>query len=229
MSASPVKVTSTPGLSHSVSINLTLAEEKTRRAIAAKLHDSIGYSMVSMLHILRNLHEAQSAPEDKKNVSSAIEEMEKLIQETRSFTFDISPPILYEVGLSAAIEARCEHMQANHGIKCSFKSEGKESNVGEEKKVLLYQMIHELLVNVIKHAEAANVLVIVRWGMKKIQIIVEDDGKGFSHPNVRTSNTGMGLFSIRERLRSVGGEMKIVSVPLKGTTISLVAPISAHI
>ncbi|MEG1911805.1 MAG: histidine kinase, partial [Cloacibacillus sp.] len=60
-------------------------------------------------------------------------------------------------------------------------------------------------------------------------IIVEDDGKGFSHPNVRTSNTGMGLFSIRERLRSVGGEMKIVSVPLKGTTISLVAPISAHI
>lgn len=208
--------------------NLTLAEEKTRRAIATKLHDSIGYSMVSMLHSLRGLCETQAEPENKNKVFAAVAEMEKLLQETRSFTFDISPPILYEVGLSAAIEARCEHLQATHGIKCTFKSEGEESDIGEDKKILLYQMVHELLVNVIKHAEASRVLVIIRWGMKNIQIIVEDDGNGFILANTKKSNSGMGLFSIKERLRSVGGKVKIVSTPQKGTTVSLITPITSH-
>lgn len=91
----------------------------------------------------------------------------------------------------------------------------------------LFLMVHELLVNVLKHAEASYALVIVRWGVKKMQIVVEDDGKGFLVSKTKKSNSsGMGLFSIRERLRSVGGEMKIVSTPNKGTTISLVAPIT---
>ncbi|KEJ92013.1 sensor histidine kinase [Synergistes jonesii] len=208
---------------------LTLAEEKTRRTIAAKLHDSIGYSMVGMLHSLRTLYEEQRDAEQKMKVAAVVEKMERLLQETRSFTFDISPPILYEVGLSAALEARCDNLQITHGIKCAFKCEGKETNLDEDTKILLYQMTHELLVNVVKHAEATGVLVIIRWGAKNVQIIVEDDGKGFTpSKNNRKSNSGMGLFSIRERLRSVNGEMKIVSTPKKGTTVSLVAPIQSR-
>lgn len=206
--------------------SLTLAEEKTRRAIATKLHDRIGYSMVTMLHTLSGLMDTKESEDSKNAITVAIEQMKKLIQDIRSFTFDISPPTLYEVGLAAAIESRCEHMQSTHGIKCCFRMEGEDSHMDEDIKVLLYQMTHELLVNVIKHANATSVFVVIRWKAKKVQIIVEDDGKGFVPGKAGRSTTGMGLFSIKERLRSVGGEMKIVSTP-KGTTVSLIAPLNS--
>ena len=203
---------------------LTLAEEKTRRAIASKLHDSIGYSMVTMLHTLTGLCEAMSGGEEKNKVAVAVEQMKKLIQDIRSFTFDISPPTLYEVGLAAAVESRCEHLRDTYGIACTFREEGCESGADEDIKILLYQMTHELLVNVVKHAKATSLLVVVRWKAQKVQIIVEDNGTGFTPGKIGRMNSGMGLFSIKERLRSVGGEMKIVSTG-KGTTVSLLAPL----
>ena len=203
---------------------LTLAEEKTRRKIAMTLHDRIGYSMVSMLHTLRSLHDAQSEADNKKLTGEAIEEMEKLIQETRSFTLNISPPILYEVGLGAAIEARCENMQAKYGIGCAFIEKGIEPQLDEDTKILLYQMTHELLTNIIKHSEASNALVKIRWGVRKVQIMVEDNGIGFSEPE-RAAASGMGLFSIKERIKAIGGQIRVVSSPNKVTTVSIVAPI----
>ncbi len=202
---------------------LVLAEEKTRRQIATTLHDRIGYSMVSMLHSLRKLEEAREGRR-KSDVRNTIEEMEKLIQEVRSFTFDISPPSLYEVGLEAAIEARCDHLKSQQGLSCTFKCEGMEPDLDENTKIILYQMVHELLVNVVKHAKASNALVKVRWGGKKVQIVVEDDGVGFIK-NRRPTASGIGLFSIKERLYSFGGNMNIVSSPGGGTTVSLVVPL----
>lgn len=203
---------------------LVLAEEKTRRQIATTLHDRIGYSMVSMLHSLRKLEEAREGRHPKSDVRNAIEEMEKLIQEVRSFTFDISPPSLYEVGLEAAIEARCDHLKSQQGLRCTFKCEGMEPDLDENTKIILYQMVHELLVNVVKHAKATNALVKVRWGGKKVQIVVEDDGVGFIK-NKRPPGSGIGLFSIKERLHSFGGNMNIVSDLGGGTTVSLVVPL----
>lgn len=203
---------------------LVLAEEKTRRQIANTLHDRIGYSMVSMLHTLRGLEERQNDPAGKEEVQRTIDEMEKLIQEVRSFTFDISPPSLYEVGLEAAVEARCDHLKSQQGLNCVFRCEGKEPPLDENTKIILYQMIHELLVNVVKHATAANVFVKIRWGGKKVQIVVEDDGRGFTK-NKKRQSSGIGLFSIKERLHSFGGSMNILSEPEHGTTVSIVVPL----
>lgn len=202
---------------------LVLAEEKTRRQIATTLHDRIGYSMVSMLHSLRRLDENQDSTPYKLKVKSAIEEMEKLIQEVRSFTFDISPPSLYEVGLAAALEARCEHLKSQQGLNYTFRCEGIEPDIDENTKITLYQMVHELLVNVVKHAQATSVLVKIRWGKKKIQIVVEDNGIGFAK-DAKNKNNGMGIFSIKERLRSYNGHMNIVSEAGKGTTVSMIVP-----
>lgn len=202
---------------------LILAEEKTRRNIATTLHDGIGYSLVSMLNTLRGLEEKTSEPGDKSSVRETIDEMEKLIQETRSFTFDISPPALYEIGLGAAVETRCEHLKTRHGLNYIFKTEGTEPKLDENTRIFIYQMIHELLVNVVKHAQATSVLVKIRWGKKKIQIVVEDNGIGFAK-DAKNKNNGMGIFSIKERLRSYNGHMNIVSEAGKGTTVSMIVP-----
>lgn len=206
---------------------LTLAEEKVRRDIAARLHDGIGYSMVSMLHSLRGLKELDVDKQSKDKIEALIREQERLIAETRAFTFNISPPLLYEVGLSAAVEARCEHLSATYGINCRFKSEGAEHGLDQDTQIMLYQMTSELLTNIVKHAAAANIVVIIRWGMKKIQIFVEDNGKGFNPYTAKKhwTKSGTGLFSIKERLYTVGGEMKILSAPGEGTTISLIVPL----
>ena len=210
---------------------LTLAEEKVRRDIAARLHDGIGYSMVSVLHTLHALKSAGSGEECQEKIDSAVKEMEKLIAETRAFTFDISPPLLYEIGLSAAIEARCEHLSATFGLKCRFKSEGAEHGLGQDTQIMLYQMTSELLTNIIKHASASNVIVIIRWGMKKVQIFIEDDGKGFNPyaANKTRLKSGTGLFSIRERLYTMGGGMKVLSAPGEGTTVSLIVPLDSGV
>ena len=214
-------------LLHKLTASLTLAEERARREIATKLHDSIGYSMVKMLHELRCLYEEQDDGGLKVKTAAVVEEMEQLIQETRSFTFDISPPTLYEVGLSAALETLSDNMFSAHNIKCVFKCDGREAGLSEDTKILLYQMTHELLLNVVKHAQAASVLLLVRYGTKNVQIIVEDDGSGVAQTAInKKQNSGMGLFSIRERLRSIDGEMKIEKTKKKGTTVSLVAPLA---
>lgn len=207
---------------------LILAEEKTRRNIATTLHDRIGYSMVSMLNSLRTLEENLDDLPKKEHVKDTIEEMEKLIQETRSFTFDISPPSLYEVGLEAAIEARCDHLKLQCGLDCTFKTEGVEPNLDENTRIFLYQMIHELLVNVVKHAKASSVFVKIRWGKRKAQIVIEDNGVGFDKDK-KNKASGMGLFSIKERLYSFGGHMNIISEGGHGTTVSMVVPLPPYI
>lgn len=205
---------------------LTLAEERTRRDIANTLHDSVGYSMVMMLNSLRSLHETVDGADARAKAAETIREMESLIDRTRSFTFEISPPLLYEVGLDATIEACCNQIFASHDVRCSFQSEGEVTPLAEDTKILLYQMAHELLLNAVKHAKAGNVFVRIRWGTRKVQILIEDDGIGFdqSEEKAPTTTSGMGLFSIRERMSSIGGQFNIISEPGEGTTASLIAP-----
>ena len=187
--------------------SLTLAEEKTRRSIATTLHDTLGYSMVSLFHAIKELRSSElSLSEKEKKLDQIASDMEKLIDDTRTFTFSISPPLLYELGLDAALASRCENMKKSSGTDCIFLTHGKEKNIPEDTKVLLYQMAHELLANVSKHADASKVLVQTRWGTKKIQLLVEDDGIGFTNSTFEQKIkgfSGMGLFSIRERLKSI--------------------------
>lgn len=203
---------------------LSLAEERTRREIAVKLHDRVGYSLVSLLSRLRALAEKHS-PDD---IAPAIEEVEGLLSDTRSLTLEISSPLLYEVGLEPALASLGDRMLTPHGISVDFRECGPEANISMEIRILMYQMAQELLLNVIKHAGAKKVILRVQRGNKRVRLLVEDDGAGFS------SNTpkhwgkwgGMGLFSIREKLHSVGGEIRVFSEKDKGSTVAIVAPLA---
>ena len=206
--------------------SLTLAEEKTRRSIATTLHDTLGYSMVSLLHGMKTLQSmADGARNDK--LSELITETEKLIDDTRAFTFSISPPLLYELGLDAALASRCDTVRRTYNLDCRFESAGGERELPEDTKILLYQTAHELLVNVTKHAHAKSVTVQTRWGSRKVQLFVEDDGVGFD-PEAKKGrgSSGMGLFSIKERLETIGGKFDVISTPGHGTIASVVAPIN---
>lgn len=201
---------------------LTLIEENTRRAIASDIHDRVGCELVSQLNTLKRISAMSLPQEAAGEIRKLAENTEKLISESRSLIFELSPPVLKEVGLNPALEALARNMFDRRGIRWTFRAKGtrEEFFADDEICVILYRMTRELLVNVIKHSGASNVNIIVNRGAQRIMVAVEDDGRGFTE----RGSGGFGLFSIRERLRAVGGEISIISSPGEGATVAMSCP-----
>ncbi len=213
----------------SLTSQLCLAEERERRRIAVYLHDNISQKLAIAAIKLGQLQDAAAA---QITLSAAVDEVRQLlkqiIQDTKSLTFKISSPILYELGLEAALEWLTEELQNQHGLITFFEDDNRPKPLAEEVRVLLFQAVSELLMNVVKHAKARNVQVAIRRDNGLISISVHDDGVGFDVAAMRSrwgrKDFGFGLFSIRERLRAFGGVMDIRS-SFDGTTVTLRAPL----
>jgi signal transduction histidine kinase len=151
------------------------------------------------------------------------------IKSTRNLTFELSPPVLYELGFEPALEWLTKQVRQQHGLLTEFTDDGQAKPLDDDISVLLFQAVRELLVNVVKHSKAKNVAVSARMLDREVQVSVEDDGVGFDTSlasSVDHSTNGFGLFSIHQRLGHIGGHLDIESEPGKGTRISLVAPIN---
>jgi PAS domain S-box-containing protein len=208
---------------------MSLTEEHERRRLAIELHDQITQKLILFKINLGSLRQKELPAELSKPLDKIYEDINRIIQDTRSLTFDLGSPTLYELGLEAAIrEWLNEEVQQKHGIKTEFEDDGQSKPLDDDVCALLYRAVLELLVNVIKHANARHVKVSVCKEKNNIYINVIDDGVGFiSGIENFTSNRirGFGLFSIRERLSYLGGSLEIDSKPSKGTRATLVAPI----
>ncbi len=205
-----------------------LAEEKERRRIASEVHDRVTQSLaIYNMKLKALLGKELPAP-----LAEALRELQshtdELIEETRSLTFDLSSPLLYEIGLEAALDKLLEEYRMKFGINCNLHTYGRPAALNEEMRVTIFQAVRELLVNVIKHARANNINVSVRTRGKLFFVEVEDDGIGFDVKQIFVSvnrTGGFGLFSIRERLRYHGGDIRIVSRDGSGTKVTLSVPL----
>jgi PAS domain S-box-containing protein len=208
----------------SLASRISLIEEQERRRLAICLHDQISQILAVIRLKLATLQ--QSSSNDYAEQVAKIQELvDQAIQETRSLTFDLSPPILYELGLEAALEWLAEKFQKQHGIVFKFEDDGKPKPLADTCRGILFMSARELLVNVIKHAKAQNVSISIRRVGKKVRVIVQDDGVGFNRLQIERQTNGFGLFSIRERLRHVGGNFALKSRCGYGTRVSLAAPL----
>jgi signal transduction histidine kinase len=206
-----------------------LAEEQERRRLATALHDRVAQTLALSKMKLGMLREPASSTDLAESVDEIYKLLEQAIQDTRSLIFEISSPILYHFGLEAAVEWLTEQTQKQYGILFEFRDDRQPKPLDEDVRVLLFQAVRELLVNVGKHAQARSVKVALRRDGNDIQITVEDDGVGFDAFPIGSHWSeikGFGLFSIRERLDHVGGQLKIKSEPGHGTRVTLVAPLS---
>jgi signal transduction histidine kinase len=206
---------------------LLLAEERQRRAIALGLHDSVGVSLGLTRIKLGTLRGQFSEPELVRQFDEISQLMKQIISEIRTLTFELSPPILYEVGLEAALEWLATRMQTQHQLSCQFKAHGSDAPLKQELDVLLFQTARELLVNVVKHARATRVSVELTKESQQVQLKVTDDGTGFdAAETMRTpeKTLGFGLFSMRERVNLVGGTFAIESRQGQGTCVTLSLP-----
>lgn len=216
----------------SLASSLSLAEERERRRLAVYLHDQIGHTLALANIKLGELQKALPGqcpgfPAGELEKTGAL--LEQAIRDTHSLTFKISSPILYELGLEAALEWLTEQIQKDHGLSTRFVSDGQPKPLDDDVRVLLFQAVNELLVNVVKHARAQNVEVSMRREGGHLKVEVGDDGMGFRMPQAGPSlreRCGFGLFSIRERLRPCGGLLEVQSEPGAGTHVILTVPLT---
>lgn len=213
----------------SLASQLTLVEEHERHQIATELHASIGQSLVVSKLQLDTLRASAPSADIARTLGEVCNSLDEIIQGTTSLTFDVSSPILYELGFETAVaEWLTERMQEKHGIATEFEDDEQPRPLDDDIRVLLFRDVRELLINVVKHASAKKVKVSIRKVGSQIQVIVEDNGWGFDPEKVAAAaprKGGFGLFSIRERLKQLGGHFEIESAPGYGCKVTMTAPL----
>jgi signal transduction histidine kinase len=181
---------------------------------------------------LQTLCKSLSSSQYAKPLKEVYDCLGQVIQDTRTLTFDLSYPILYEFGFKEAVaEWLEEQIQRKHGIETEFEDDGQPELLDEDVRVLLFRDVRELLINVVKHAKASKVKVSISGIDNDIQVCVEDNGVGFNADEIAllpTRDGGFGLFSIRERLERIDGLLEIESAPDKGSRITMTAPIKCE-
>jgi PAS domain S-box-containing protein len=211
---------------------ITLAEEQRRREIAEDLHDHLGQGLALVQMRLREMQGNAVFC----GLDSQIEEMRTLVEQairyTRSLTFELSPPALYEIGLEAALESLAEQLGRKHHLLVGVRASDGLPRLREDLRVILFRSARELLLNVVKHAGASRVTVTIARSTTGVVLTVEDDGRGFAFeatPSPQSDATMVdgahfGLFSISERLKLLGGHLGIESSPGKGTRATIEVP-----
>ncbi len=211
-----------------LSAELILTEERERREIATDLHDVIGQTLAlakMKAGALRGLCAAGETGAELRDLSGFIDEA---ITATRSLTFQLASPILYEFGLESALERLGEDINRRHGLKVSFRGDGKAKPLPTETSVMIFKAVRELLMNAVKHSGAGCVTVRVRRTGARVVVTVRDDGRGFDAARASVYDGrrgGFGLFSIREKVSHLGGAFRLSSSRGGGTLAVITAPL----
>jgi signal transduction histidine kinase len=152
------------------------------------------------------------------------------IADTRTLTFELAPPVLYDLGLKAALSWLSEDIEKRSGLHVELADDGSRASFDEATAALLFRSVRELLTNVFKHAQTSNAWVALAQVGDDFQIRVQDRGAGFEVEKLAGgSTTGFGLFSVREQLVRLGGTVDIESAPGTGTTVTLHVPIATPV
>ena len=202
---------------------LTITEEDTRRNIASDLHDRLGYELISQLRTLREIDSKLDEGAVKDSINELINRTQNIIAENRSLIFELSPPVLKEAGLNPALEELAKNILAPNKIQWHIITKGSadEFRADDSVCIILYRMARELLINAVKHSGASNVNIIINRKPENITVAIEDNGAGM----FKSSNKGFGLFSIRERLLALGGNLKLISEQGKGLMAVMTCPL----
>jgi PAS domain S-box-containing protein len=203
-----------------------VAEERERRRIAVDLHDRIGQSLALAQIKLSSVREAVTgAP--RTAIDGAIELIAQSVTDTRTLIFELSPPVLYDLGLKEALSWLVEEVEKRHGLRVELVDDALDKPLDETSAALVFRAVRELLMNVFKHAQSPTAKVSLRRTGDHVDIDVEDRGVGFPQEDA-TSGSGdsrFGLFSVREQISRLGGTVNVVSSPKQGAKVSLRVPL----
>ncbi len=216
---------------HFLSSQLLTAQEKERRRLSRELHDELGQALIifkfKLRSILGGLQEDQG--ELKKGCEELINYINEVTENVRRLSRDLSPSVLEDLGLSAAIRWLAESFTKHFNIHCSLEMTEVENLFPSESQITLYRIIQECLTNIAKHAQASQVSMAISEKNRLVFFHIEDDGKGFNLKEVLSKHhteKGLGLATMSERIRMLGGAIDIWSKEGTGTKIAYTIPVN---
>jgi signal transduction histidine kinase len=194
-------------------------QEEERSRLARDLHDGVGGLLsgvkLSMSNMKGNVFLTE---ENAQSFNNVITQLDQSIAELRRVSHNMMPEALIKFGLKEALENYCESLNLSGNMKVQLQTYGMEKRMDQSTEIVIYRIIQELLNNVIKHADAKNVLIQLSREQNRFNLTVEDDGKGFDL-NERAS--GAGLANIKARAEYLNGNVDIVSKKGEGTSVNI--------
>jgi two-component system, NarL family, sensor histidine kinase DevS len=200
------------------------AQELERQRLARELHDETGQALTSILLGLKSVEDAA----DEEDVAMATSRVRELVvatlQDVRRLAVELRPKALDDFGLVSALERLVETFHEQTGIEVDLEPRLGDQRLPSDIETTLYRITQEALTNVVKHAQAERVSIVLTRRDGSVSAVIEDDGIGFG-PGERTDN-GLGLLGMRERFALVGGRLDVESSPGAGTTLSIEVPVA---
>lgn len=214
---------------HELSSKLLIAQEIERKRISMELHDELGQALnvtkLRLRFIEKGLREdQQSVREDCENL---LEYMDGVIEEVRRLSLDLSPTVLEDLGLASALRWLAGNLANYPEMEITSDIAEIDDLVPRDLWITIYRVVQEALNNIGKHAGAENVTVVVRRDDDTVVFSVEDDGKGFDPVTAAMKNAsekGLGLTTMNERVKLMGGELDLWSREGKGTRVTFSIP-----
>ena len=208
---------------------ITRAQEDERKRISRELHDSTAQNLIALLHKLENvIGKVKLPPDEIKELWNLHEQTREILREVRGYSHDLRPAIIDDLGLVPALEWVTDATKNEYKIDTSLKVTGNHRRLSPEAELLLFRIVQEALRNVGKHAHATLAQVTVEFGERDVSLTITDNGSSFPIPDNQGNLTyggKLGLVGMRERVKLLGGTLKITSAPSRGTAITVNAPV----
>jgi signal transduction histidine kinase len=209
---------------------ITQAQENERKRIARELHDDTIQSLIALSRRLEALAtlEEQMPEAALRHVKDLWEQTDGTIKRVRRFSKNLRPSILDDLGLLPTLEELTADLNRQAGLRAEFRVLGEKRRLSSETELTLFRIAQEALSNVERHAEASVVITTVEIADSAVRVTVQDDGQGFKPPKLTddlTTEEGLGLIGMHERVRLLGGRLAIESEPGRGTRVIANVPI----
>jgi signal transduction histidine kinase len=198
------------------------AQELERRRLARELHDQTGQELTSVLLGLKAVEEAREDGERAQALAAVRDQVVETLHDVRRLAVELRPKALDDFGLVPALERLRDVFAEQTGMRVDLESQIRE-RLPADVETALYRIVQEALTNIVKHARAGAVSIVLARSSRHVTAVIEDDGRGFTRDG---SGDGLGLLGMSERLALLGGKLKIESSPGAGTTIVAEVPLA---
>ena len=208
--------------------HLLRVQEDERKRISRELHDETGQALMVIrlyLGMLESTAAGRGSRSQKNKIRETVEVVDRTIEGIRRIIGRLSPLVLKELGLVAAIRKEAKDLAKNTGIRARVMVAEDLNRLDPEVEMVIYRVVQETLHNVAKHSNAKSANIILNYDDKSLRLLVEDDGVGFSSKSSNSRGNSFGLAGIKERVHSIGGEVRVVSSKERGTRIEVAVPL----
>src|SRR5271166_406699 len=204
---------------------LTMQDDERRR-IARELHDGLGQELAAAKMMMDGILEKKSAQSNRRAAMDASEAIDRAIQQVRSLSHLLHPPLLDEVGLLSALRWYLDGLTRRSGIETSLQVQPPEfPRLGAELETAIFRIIQEALTNVYRHSGAQKAWVTLTHGENRVVVTIRDDGKGIENPvaELHPGSVGIGIGGMSQRAKEFGGELRLSNL-VPGTLVEVAVP-----